>query len=180
MTLNDKLPLSQTDDGPSGAGQAGAAVRAAAEKQPGGGVLQHLEDLEDEAEPPEKKLQQQQQPLGRKFTILSKIGEGGYGNVYTVKKVGESSENDSGRIYALKVGHQVLCILIINSVESAVQIYSMVRKAYIERNEYLTSKVNVLDQTCSGTRFNLIKLSLFSSTFMSETLHTTHLIEIFL
>ena len=110
MTLNDKLPLSQTDDGPSGAGQAGAAVRAAAEKQTGGGgVLQHLEDLEDEAEPPEKKLQQQQ-PLGRKFTILSKIGEGGYGNVYTVKKVGESSENDSGRIYALKVGDQVLYI----------------------------------------------------------------------
>ena len=85
----------------------------------GGGVLQHLEEEEEEAEPPEKPLiknqqllsspnrktssnQHQMEPLSRKFTILSKIGEGGYGNVYTVKKTGEH-EKDSNQIYALKV-----------------------------------------------------------------------------
>jgi len=51
----------------------------------------------------EKQLQQQQQLNGvsRRFTILNKIGEGGYGNVYTVEKAGES-EKDSHFIYALK------------------------------------------------------------------------------
>jgi len=80
--------------------------------------LQHLEEEEEEAEPPEKPLiknqqllsspnrktssnQHQMEPLSRKFTILSKIGEGGYGNVYTVKKTGEH-EKDSNQIYALK------------------------------------------------------------------------------
>ena len=81
--------------------------------------MQHLEEEEEEAEPPEKPLiknqqllsspnrktssnQHQMEPLSRKFTILSKIGEGGYGNVYTVKKTGEH-EKDSNQIYALKV-----------------------------------------------------------------------------
>ena len=129
MTLNDKqLPLqpgsgSEGQRGsvpaPGANANVGGAVRAvpqtatAAPTSSGGdGVLQHLEDqLEDEPEPPEKGLRQSSrqvvEPVSREFTILSKIGEGGYGNVYTVKKVGQY-EQDSGKIYALKVRLNVL------------------------------------------------------------------------
>ena len=45
---------------------------------------------------------EKQEKVTRKFTILNKIGEGGYGNVYTVKKAGDC-DKDSHHIYALKV-----------------------------------------------------------------------------
>jgi len=124
MTLNDKqLPQPAAGDNPNPGGGAGggnpvrvpapsSAATSISTPSGGGGVLQHLEDEEAE-EPPEggkgikipppqtPHTPHQVEPLSRKFTILSKIGEGGYGNVYTVKKVGEF-ETDSDKVYALK------------------------------------------------------------------------------
>ena len=50
--------------------------------------------------------------VSRRFTILNKIGEGGYGNVYTVEKAGDF-EKDSHQIYALKVNTAILLFFLL-------------------------------------------------------------------